>query len=235
MKLHLFDIKQLTYTSVNIYFSPFNENIVIFAKLVFNMNSINLAIFASGSGSNAQNIINYFTDINSFNTPVVFCNNPNAYVLKRNFGTQVDFIIFSKEDFENGNFVQDALKKYQIDFIILAGFLLKVPQSIVNLYNGRIINIHPALLPDFGGKGMYGMNVHKAVISAGKQFSGITIHVIDEQYDKGQIIFQAKCPISSKDTPETLASNIHELEQAHFPRVIEEYINKYVNQKSSPL
>jgi phosphoribosylglycinamide formyltransferase-1 len=188
------------------------------------MKCINLAIFASGSGSNAQNIINYFADNKYINANLIFCNNPDAYVLRRTFAVPVEKIIFTKDEMNNGKKLEHELKLHNINVIVLAGFLLKIPEKITNLFQGAILNIHPALLPEFGGKGMFGSNVHKAVIDAGRQESGITIHIVDEHYDNGQIVFQAKCPVDIGDTPEMLASKIHELEQMHFPKVIEDYI-----------
>jgi phosphoribosylglycinamide formyltransferase-1 len=133
-------------------------------------------------------------------------------------------LVFLKNEFSDSEKIIDFLSKNEIDVLILAGFLLKVPKYLIDQYQGRIINIHPALLPKYGGKGMYGMNVHSAVIAAGESKSGITIHLVDEIYDNGKILFQAECCIEKGETPETLASKIHELEQKHFPQIIEDYI-----------
>ncbi|MDR0755122.1 MAG: phosphoribosylglycinamide formyltransferase [Prevotellaceae bacterium] len=181
----------------------------------------NIAIFASGSGSNAENIIRYFENNENVKVKILLCNIPTACVLKRadNFG--VPSVIFSKDDFYKSDKIIDKLLRNEIDLIVLAGFLWLVPESIIHLYNNRIVNIHPALLPDYGGKGMYGNNVHKAVIADGKKESGITIHYVNENYDDGDIIFQAKCAISDTDTPETLAQKVHALEYEYYPKIIE--------------
>jgi len=133
---------------------------------------------------------------------------------------------FTPDELKNTTLVDEILTKLKIDAIVLAGFLLRIPERLIEQYPGKIINIHPALLPSYGGKGMYGMNVHNAVIAAGEKRSGITIHVVDEVYDNGDVIFQAECPVNEGDTAEQLASKIHELEYLHFPRVIEEYLIK---------
>jgi len=182
---------------------------------------LNIAVFASGSGSNAENIINYFKDNNTILIKLIVSNNPNAYVHQRAQKAGIESITFPKADFDNPVRILDCLKKYHIDFIVLAGFLLKIPQSIINAYPDRIINIHPALLPKYGGKGMYGDKVHKAVVSAGEQETGITIHYVNENYDEGNIIFQAKCTIDSEDTFETVAEKVHQLEYKYFPEVID--------------
>lgn len=190
----------------------------------------NIAIFASGSGTNAENIIRYFRTSGTADVKIVLCNKKDAYVLKRASDLDVPSIVFSYSEFcgkaENPKKFLNIMKEYEIDYIILAGFLLKIPEYLLAEYKDRIINIHPALLPSYGGKGMYGMNVHEAVIAANEKESGITIHVIDNEYDKGHTIAQFKCRIDAGDTAEDLAAKIHELEQAHFPRVIEEYILK---------
>ena len=191
------------------------------------MKLIKLAIFASGSGTNAENIINYFTGSTQCKIELVLCNKNNAYVLERAKNLGVESLVFSASQLNDSEMIDEQLHKREIDFLILAGFLLKVPDRLLEKYPSKIINIHPALLPSYGGKGMYGMNVHRAVIAAGEKESGITIHLVDEHYDNGKILFQAKCNISPEDTPEDLASKIHLLEQAHFPRVIEEYITTY--------
>ena len=190
------------------------------------MSIIKIAIFASGSGTNAENIVNYFHDNHSCEISVIMCNKKDAYVLERAKLLGIDSFVFTRTQLEESTFVDEMLLLYNIDFIILAGFLLKVPERILNNYPSRIINIHPALLPLYGGKGMHGMHVHEAVIAAGEKESGITIHVVDADYDKGTTLFQARCSIEKEDTPETLAHKIHVLEQAWFPRVIENYILK---------
>lgn len=184
----------------------------------------NIAIFASGSGTNAENIINHFLDSKTAKIRLVLCNKRDAFVLKRAEKYGVPTLVFSKEELVCSSKVLDYLKDYEIDVVILAGFLLLMPPEIVDQYRGRILNIHPALLPNYGGKGMYGDRVHKAVIEASEQVSGITIHQVNEQFDRGDILFQAQTPIDSKDTPETLAQKIHLLEQTYFPAVIDDFI-----------
>jgi len=189
----------------------------------------NLVIFASGNGSNAQNIIEYFNSTSSEESSAkvvrVICNRTNAYVLERAAKLGVPTSVITKEDLSEGpQGILEILEKDSTDLIILAGYLLKIPDEVIAGYRGRIINIHPSLLPAYGGKGMYGNRVHEAVIAAGERVSGITIHLVDENYDSGKILFQAECPLLENDTPETLAGRIHKLEHTHFPHVIEEYI-----------
>lgn len=189
----------------------------------------NLVIFASGNGSNAQNIIEYFNSTSSEESSAkvvrVICNRTNAYVLERAAKLGVPTSVITKEDLSEGpQGILEILEKDSTDLIILAGYLLKIPDELIAGYRGRIINIHPSLLPAYGGKGMYGNRVHEAVIAAKERVSGITIHLVDENYDSGKILFQAECPLLENDTPETLAERIHELEYTHFPHIIEEYI-----------
>lgn len=189
----------------------------------------NLVIFASGNGSNAQNIIEYFNSTSSEESSAkvvrVICNRTNAYVLERAAKLGVPTSVITKEELSEGpQGILEILEKDSTDLIILAGYLLKIPDEVIAGYRGRIINIHPSLLPAYGGKGMYGSRVHEAVIAAGERVSGITIHLVDENYDSGKILFQAECPLLENDTPETLAGRIHELEYTHFPHIIEEYI-----------
>lgn len=183
-----------------------------------------IAIFASGSGSNAENIINYFKNDTENVVKIVFCNKPDAYVLERAKRLNVPTFVFGREEFFHSDLVLNELKRLDIDLIVLAGFLWKVPDAIIDAYQNRVINIHPALLPSYGGKGMYGMKVHEAVIAAGEKESGITIHHVNNHYDEGATIFQAKCEIVPGDTPETLATKVHALEYEHFPRVIKEEV-----------
>ena len=187
-----------------------------------------IAIFASGSGSNAENIINYFKNDTENVVKIVFCNKPDAYVLERAKRLSVPTFVFGREEFSRSDLVLNELKRLDIDLIVLAGFLWKVPDAIIDAYPDRVINIHPALLPSYGGKGMYGMKVHEAVIAAGEKESGITIHHVDNHYDEGTTIFQAKCDIVPGDTPETLeslATKVHALEYEHFPRVIKDVLD----------
>lgn len=184
---------------------------------------IRIAILASGSGSNAENIAGYFKNNTEVSIALVGANKADAYVLERAKKLEIPSLVFSKADMISGQLEAD-LKAAQIDWIVLAGFLLKIPQSLVTAFPNKIINIHPALLPAYGGKGMYGMNVHKAVIAAKEKESGITIHYVNENYDEGAIIFQGHCAISETDSPEDLAQKIHQLEYANFPRVIGEVL-----------
>jgi phosphoribosylglycinamide formyltransferase-1 len=158
---------------------------------------------------------------------VILSNKPDAYVLERARNLEVKSEIFSANDLREEGFVDKILAENGIEFLILAGFLLKLPNRLVERYRGRMINIHPSLLPKYGGKGMYGDAVHKAVIEAGEAESGITIHLVDEIYDNGEHLFQAKCSISNGETEESLAKKIHELEREHFPRVVCQYIYNY--------
>lgn len=194
------------------------------------MNTIpRIAIFASGSGSNAQRIAEYFSGTGLLEISAVYCNNPGAYVLERAKLLDIPSVLFSRNDFYHTTLVLDDLKSRKIDWIILAGFLWLIPGSILKAFPQRIINIHPALLPSYGGKGMYGMKVHEAVIASGDKQSGITIHHVNELYDDGDIIFQATCQIHPGDTPGMLAAKIHELEYEYFPVVIEKLVAGGVN------
>lgn len=181
-----------------------------------------IAIFASGSGSNAQNIIEYFADNKNIIVDSVWTNNPSAYVLERAKKCGIDSFIFSREEFKNTLFVVEKLKNRNINLVVLAGFLWLIPSNLIQ--NFRIINIHPALLPKYGGKGMYGMNVHQAVVENKEIESGISIHFVNEKYDEGEIIFQAVCPVIPSDSPEDVAEKVHQLEYKHFPEVIEKVL-----------
>lgn len=187
---------------------------------------ISVAIFASGAGSNAEKIIKHAllssnVDTGIFKVDLVLCNKPGAGVLQIAAKYNIDTLIIDKERFFHGDGYIDTLKDRGIQFIVLAGFLWKVPVSLIKAYPEKIVNIHPALLPKYGGKGMYGSKVHEAVIAAGDKESGISIHYVDELYDHGSVIFQASCDVAEQDTPETLAQKIHSLEHKHFPEVIE--------------
>lgn len=188
----------------------------------------NLAVFASGNGSNAQNLIEYFNGTNIACIKAIICNKPNAYVLERAKALGVPAIVMSREELtcDPPSTLLALLQEQEIDYIILAGYLLKIPATLVEVFSGRIINIHPALLPKFGGKGMYGNHVHKAVIECGETVSGITIHLVDTHYDSGAHLFQATCPVLVSDTPEILAQRIHTLEREHFAPVVESYITE---------
>jgi formyltetrahydrofolate-dependent phosphoribosylglycinamide formyltransferase len=186
----------------------------------------NIAIFASGAGSNTQKIIDHFRKSLSAKVGLIVCNNPGAGVLKIAEKENVPSLIIEKEKLFQGNGYLDELKAKKINLIVLAGFLWKLPATLVNAYPNRIINIHPALLPKYGGKGMYGNNVHAAVIAAGEKESGITIHYVDEHYDNGDIIVQVKCAVLPGDSPDSLAQRIHKLEHEHYPKVIEGVVKK---------
>lgn len=188
--------------------------------------SIKVAILASGSGSNAENIIKYFKDNHSIKVNLVLSNKKDAYVLQRAQRLNIPFSTFTKKELEETDKVLLLLQEYKIDFIVLAGFLLRIPDNLLHTFPNKIINIHPALLPNYGGKGMYGDRVHEAVVAAGETKSGITIHCVDEHYDAGSIIFQATCPVLPTDTALDVAQKVHALEYEHFPRVIEETIKK---------
>ena len=181
----------------------------------------NIAIFASGSGTNAENIIRYFQKKRSAVVQLVLSNKKDAYVLERAKCLNVSCRYFPKNDWEEGSEILSLLKAHEIELIVLAGFLLKIPDLLLQAYPHRIINIHPALLPKYGGKGMYGDRVHEAVVAAGEKETGITIHYIDEEYDKGEILFQATCPVLPTDTPEEVATKVHALEYEHYPQVID--------------
>ena len=185
-----------------------------------------LAVFASGSGTNAENIINFFSDDKNIEISLILSNKKDAFVLKRAENLNVKSVYFSKDDFYKSQKVIDILHENQIDFIILAGFLWLIPKNIISEFDNKIVNIHPALLPKYGGKGMFGMNVHKAVIQNNEKQSGITIHYVNEKYDDGNIIFQAKCPVNTDDTPELLAEKIHQLEYKYYPQIIRKILSK---------
>ena len=184
----------------------------------------NIAIFASGSGSNAENIVNYFASKQDINVVMIISNRSDAYVHERAKNLNIPSFTFKKSDFDDGTAVLNKMADYEIDFIVLAGFLLKVPHSIMESFPNCIINIHPALLPKYGGKGMYGNNVHNAVKNAGEKETGITIHYINENYDEGDIIYQAMCEVADLDTPQDIANKVQNLEQMHFPKIIEEIV-----------
>ncbi|MEG1553900.1 MAG: phosphoribosylglycinamide formyltransferase [Rikenellaceae bacterium] len=179
----------------------------------------NIAIFASGAGSNAENIITSFSDFKSIKVSLILCNNLSAGVIERAKRLNVPCVVFNRDEFKNGR-VEEILKNYKIDFIVLAGFLWLVPKSIISLYEKKIINIHPALLPKYGGKGMYGDRVHEAVYEAKEKQSGITIHYVNENFDDGDIIFQATVLISDTDTANDIANKVHALEYKYFPEII---------------
>ncbi|GEP49881.1 phosphoribosylglycinamide formyltransferase [Flavobacterium noncentrifugens] len=186
-----------------------------------------IVLFASGSGSNAENIIKHFKDSDVAKVVAVISNNPNAKVLERAANLQVQRFVFTKADFA----LDKVLKKIQEikpDLIVLAGFLLQFPSNIIGLYPNKIINIHPALLPKYGGKGMYGMNVHKSILENKETETGISIHYVDEHYDNGDMIFQKTVSIGNCTTPEEIAQKVHELEHEHFPKIIEQLLKSQI-------
>jgi phosphoribosylglycinamide formyltransferase-1 len=183
-----------------------------------------IAIFASGSGTNAQNIIEYFKKKDNIKIVLILSNKKNAFVLERAKTFNIPFIIFDRKQFYESEHIVDLLLEKHIDLIVLAGFMWLIPNNLIQAFPDRIINIHPALLPKYGGKGMYGINVHRAVIKNNEKESGISIHLVNEKYDEGKIIFQAKCNVDISDTPEKLAKRIHLLEHEHFPKIIEKLL-----------
>ncbi|GAB4260698.1 MAG: phosphoribosylglycinamide formyltransferase [Vicingaceae bacterium] len=182
-----------------------------------------IAVFASGSGSNAENLYHYFSKNDRIKIALIVTNNPKAYVINRAKRLHIPYLIINKEALGTNNFFE-KLNSYGITHIVLAGFLLKIPEALIKVFPNKIINIHPSLLPKYGGKGMYGSHVHEAVIKNKEKESGITIHLVNEKYDDGKILFQANCLIDEKETPESLAQKIHELEYKYFPKVVEEYL-----------
>ena len=187
---------------------------------------VQLAIFASGTGSNARKIMAYFEDSSEVRVALVVSNRRDAPVLQAAAEKGIPTLVTGRDTFYENNGLLGAMDQYAIDLIILAGFLWLIPEYLVRAFNRRIINIHPALLPRFGGKGMYGHFVHEAVLAAGESESGITIHLIDGEYDKGTTLFQAKCPVVAGDTPETLAAKVQQLEHQYFPPIIHQYIRE---------
>lgn len=185
-----------------------------------------LAIFASGSGSNAENIALYFKDNPEIKVSVIISNKKDAFVLERAKKLGIPSYTYNKREFDDSDQIISLLKENNIDYIILAGFLLKVPTKLVDSYPNKIINIHPALLPKHGGKGMYGDFVHKAVVDSKEQETGITVHYVNENYDEGAIIFQTTCKVSENDSYIEVAEKVHKLEYEHFPKIIAEIIKK---------
>ena len=184
----------------------------------------NISIFASGSGTNAENLIRHFNHAGQSKAcvKVLLSNNPEAYAITRAARLGVFTRVFDRNELYSSDAIMEELRRQKIDLIVLAGFLWLMPESIVSAFRRRMVNIHPALLPKYGGKGMYGMRVHRAVKAAGERESGVTIHYVNGEYDRGDVIFQASCPVAPDDTPDDIAAKIHQLEQQHFPRVVEE-------------
>jgi len=188
----------------------------------------NIALFASGSGTNVENITKYFSENKEINVVHLFCNKQNAFVLERAKNLQLPYTVFNRDEFYNSNDIINKLNTLDVDYIVLAGFLWLIPQNLIHEFPNKIINVHPALLPNYGGKGMYGMNVHNAVIKNNEKESGITVHFVNEKYDDGNIIAQKKCSIDINDNPNDLAEKIHKLEQNFFPSIIEDLINNNI-------
>ena len=185
-----------------------------------------IAIFASGSGSNAQKIMEYFKKHQDAEIAIVLTNNSEAYVLQRADNFEIPTHVFSKEELYDSATILQLLKNLDIDIIVLAGFLWLIPANIIQQYPKRIINIHPALLPKYGGKGMYGDIIHETVIANHDHETGITIHYVNETFDEGEIIYQNKCVVEKTDTTEKLAYKVHQLEHLHYPRIIEDLLKK---------
>jgi phosphoribosylglycinamide formyltransferase-1 len=197
------------------------QNSTIFKKIMKN-----IAIFASGSGTNAENLIHFFRTDPIVRVGLVLTNNQNAGVIQRAQSNDIETLVFSRTEFYESEKILNLMKQRGIDFVVLAGFLWLVPDNILKTFENKVVNIHPALLPNYGGKGMYGRHVHEAVIANGEKESGITIHYVNARYDEGDIIFQARCKVKSDDTPESLASRIHQLEYEHFPQVVEKLLKE---------
>ncbi len=200
------------------WFINFKKNVIVLEN--YKKSPSHLAIFASGAGTNAQQIINYFEKSTKAKIALIVCNNPNAGVLEIASKENIPILLLEKNKFLEHGYVYE-LKGYQIELIVLAGFLWKIPSKLIDAFPNKIINIHPALLPAFGGRGMYGTAVHLAVVAAKEKESGITIHYVDEKYDHGKIIFQAKCSLKENESAESLAKKIHQLEHEHYPKVID--------------
>jgi phosphoribosylglycinamide formyltransferase-1 len=185
-----------------------------------------IVIFASGNGTNAENLIKFFHNRENASVIQVLTNNSRAKVLSRGKKLNVNTLSFSKQEFFKTNEILKKLLEQQTDLIVLAGFLWKFPENILKEFPNKVINIHPALLPKYGGKGMYGMHIHEAIVNNNEKETGITIHYVNENYDEGAIIFQAKCDVNPSDTAEDVANKIHKLEMKHFPEVVESILNK---------
>lgn len=186
--------------------------------------SRNIAIFASGNGTNAENIIKYFSGNKDIKVKIVMTNKADAFVLERAHRLGIPTLYINREQWADATHILTLLHEQQIDFIVLAGFLARIPDALLHAYPNRIVNIHPSLLPKFGGKGMYGNKVHEAVVAAGETESGITIHYLNEHYDEGQIIAQYRCPVIPNDTPQDVATRVHALEYEYYPKVIEQLL-----------
>lgn len=189
-----------------------------------NTSTHRIAVFASGSGTNAEEIFKYFRHHPAIEVAALLSNNPNAFALERSKKYGVPTYVFNRKQFRETRVVLEWLKEMQVTHLVLAGFMWLVPDYLIKAYPDKIINIHPALLPKYGGKGMYGMHVHEAVKVAGEKETGITIHLVNERYDEGRILFQARCEVFPSDTPDGIAEKVHRLEYAHYPQEIEVWI-----------
>ncbi len=185
-----------------------------------------IAVFASGAGTNAARLIDHFRGSDAARVALIVCNNPAAGVLEIAAREGIEVLLLDREQFRDGHTLLGRLQALPADLIVLAGFLWKVPEEVVRAFGGRMVNIHPALLPAYGGKGMYGLRVHEAVLAAGDRESGITIHRVNERYDEGEIILQRRCAVDPGDTPEKLAQKVHQLEYEWYPRVVEQLLNE---------
>ena len=185
-----------------------------------------IAVFASGSGTNAENLVHYFSNSDQVKVELILCNNPAAGVIDRAKNLDVPCFVFNRKDFYESTLVLNRLLEKKIDLVVLAGFLWLIPTNMIAAFEKKIINIHPALLPGVGGKGFYGMIVHQAVIDSKSLLSGITIHYVNEKFDEGEIIFQAACHINKQDSAEALAKKIHKLEYSYFPVVVEKVLTQ---------
>ncbi len=194
-------------------------------NILFVMTKKRIAIFASGSGSNAEKIAEYFKNHPTIEVSLILSNNPQAGVIARARKFQIPVVLFDRKTFYETNKITELLQNQYIDLIVLAGFMMLIPEEMVKAFPQKMVNIHPALLPKYGGKGMYGHFVHEAVVAAHETESGITIHFVNEHYDEGAIIFQASCPVVSADTPEDVAQKVQVLEHKHYPAVIEKTLS----------
>ncbi|MBE9464627.1 phosphoribosylglycinamide formyltransferase [Dyadobacter subterraneus] len=185
-----------------------------------------IAIFASGSGSNAEKICEYFEDRTDVQVNLILTNNPQAGVIQRARKFHIPVVVFDRKIFYETDRILEILKNNQVDLIVLAGFMMLIPASLLGTYAEKMVNIHPALLPKYGGKGMYGHFVHEAVVANAEKESGITIHFVNENYDEGNIIYQASCEVSETDSPDDVAKKVQVLEHEHFPRIIDEVVSK---------
>lgn len=185
---------------------------------------IRLAVWASGQGTNAENLIRYFKSHPRIRVALVVCNKPEAPVLAKASSLKVPTMLVGKESWRQEQDILNQLRAFQIDAMVLAGFLWRIPEYLLQAYPNRIVNVHPSLLPEFGGKGMYGERVHQAVLESGRTESGITIHLVNDSYDEGTALATFRCPVKPNDTAHTLAERIHTLEQAHLPPIVEQWV-----------